>query len=104
MSDDIELIKHAAIRGIKGLIFLGKCHADCFRQAVNVGIKISNRADYQGFFTNKGRFVDRKQAFQIAKEAGQISSRITGDILFSEMLWSERDDGNFDYDYITGYY
>lgn len=44
----------------------------------------------QGFLTNKGRFVDRKEAMEIAKEQGQII-RLSGspntDILFSEDLY-----------------
>jgi len=42
----------------------------------------------QGFTTDRGRFVDRKEGFLIAKAAGQIL-RKTGpaDKLFSEDLW-----------------
>lgn len=43
----------------------------------------------QGFLTNKGRFVDRKEAMKIAKEQGQIirlSGSPNADILFSEDL------------------
>lgn len=42
----------------------------------------------QGFITNKGRFVDRKEAFQIALAAGQIDeSAGVGGELFSEDLY-----------------
>lgn len=42
----------------------------------------------QGFITNKGRFVNRKEAFQIALAAGQIdgSAGVEGE-LFSEDLY-----------------
>ena len=42
----------------------------------------------QGFITNKGRFVNRKEAFKIALEAGQIdeSNGVDGE-LFSEDLY-----------------
>ena len=42
----------------------------------------------QGFITNKGRFVNRKEAFQIALAAGQIDeSAGVGGELFSEDLY-----------------
>ena len=44
----------------------------------------------QGFLTNKGRFVDRKEAMEIAKEQGQIirlSGSPNANILFSEDLY-----------------
>jgi len=43
----------------------------------------------QGFLTNEGRFVNRKGAWKIAEEAGQIVKRCggDGDRLFSENLW-----------------
>lgn len=34
--------------------------------------EVKNSRSAQGFYTSKGRFVDRKTAFVIAKEAGQI--------------------------------
>ena len=42
----------------------------------------------QGFVTNKGRFVDRKEGWVIAEAAGQIK-RTTGNKgqLFSEDMW-----------------
>ena len=42
----------------------------------------------QGFITNKGRFVDRKEAYKIAYAAGQIDSSNGADNeLFSEDLY-----------------
>ncbi|KGQ34118.1 hypothetical protein [Gallibacterium anatis] len=43
----------------------------------------------QGFITNKGRFVDREEAFKIAKENNQIKFDIgyNTKFLFSEMLY-----------------
>lgn len=101
MKDKPEVIKHAAVISKDGMIFLGKCHADCFHQAYNVGVKMNSTADKQGFFTNKGRFVTRREAAQIAMLAGQILEGV--DILFSEDLWSKTDGGKFDYDQIEGY-
>ena len=44
----------------------------------------------QGFLTNKGRFVDRKEAMEIAKAQNQVirlSGSPNSDILFSEDLY-----------------
>lgn len=38
------------------------------------GDEVSCSPKDQGFYTSKGRFVDRKEAMQIAYECGQISS------------------------------
>ena len=40
----------------------------------------------QGFYTSYGRFVDRKEAFQIAKDAGQVGETASNQ-LFSEDLY-----------------
>lgn len=98
----IESIKHAAIRAKNGMIFLGKCHADCFHQADNIGIKLSSKADNQGFITNIGRFVNRIEAAKIAVSAGQVGIGI--EILISEDLWSPVSDGRFAYNSIKGYF
>ena len=43
---------------------------------------------YQGFVTTTGRFVDRKEAAQIALASGQITElKFVSDELFSEDLW-----------------
>lgn len=45
--------------------------------------------EVQGFYTNRQRFVDRKEAFVIAHENGQVRRRVGGDKekLFSENLY-----------------
>ena len=97
-----EVIKHAAVMSDQGWIFLGKCHADCFYQMREIGIHPPQGSFNQGFVTNLGRFVPRNRAMDIAVEAGQCPR--VGDSLISEMLWSEGDGGQFDYDSIKGYY
>lgn len=96
-----EFIKHAAVKSKDGQIFLGKCHADCFEQAHNIGIKMSQKADDQGFMTGSGRFVDRSEASIIAFHAKQTDELLR--YLFSEMLWSPQDGGKHDYDSVEGY-
>ncbi|KHD88865.1 MAG: hypothetical protein OM95_07045 [Bdellovibrio sp. ArHS] len=97
-----EVIKHAAVMSDQGWIFLGKCHSDCFHQMRNVGVENPKGSFNQGFVTNHGRFVPRNRALDIAVAAGQCE-RGPADVLISEMLWSERDAGRFNYDSINGY-
>jgi lactam utilization protein B len=100
--NDLELIKHAAIVSDTCMIFLGKCHSDCFCQAFNVGIKVKSAAWAQGFFTNRGRFVSRTEAAEIAMASKQVEGEVK--ILFSEDLWSPTDGGKYLYNSIDGYY
>ncbi len=99
----IELIRHAAVKSTCGMILLGKCHADCFHQGKYIGLKMSSKAEDQGFMTSHGRYVDRLKAYMIAARGNQIEEK-PGEILFSEMLWSPTDFGKFKYDSIEGYY
>lgn len=89
-----ELIKHAACKTTSGMILLGKCHADCFYQARNIGLQIQKKSSAQGFFTNKGRYVDRKQAAIIAKKAKQLDPKDKKrkvSALLSEDIWYQQD-------------
>lgn len=49
--------------------------------------KVSLDVTDQGFLTNSGRFVDRKEALSIAISSGQIKSGNWPHRLFSEDLW-----------------
>lgn len=65
---------HTLLRGMFDII--GK------NEAVPIG------ADDQGFLTNTGRFVDRKEAAELAVFAGQITmTKFQPNTLFSEDLW-----------------
>lgn len=97
-----ESITHAAIVAKNGMILLGKCHADCFHQAFNTGIKTNGKAHHQGFFTSKGRYVIREVAARIAVRSGQMPKGTK--VLCSEDLWSERHGGKFKYTPVLGYY
>lgn len=96
-----EKIMHAAVKSKDGWIFIGKCHADCFMKARNINVEMVGTADFQGFVTSKGVFVDRKEAAKIAWLAGQTNKEIK--ILFSEDLWSEQYDAKHTYCEIEGY-
>lgn len=51
------------------LIEIGYRHCDIFHRFRG---EMSRDPDDQGFYTSKGRFVDRKEAYLIAQKAGQI--------------------------------
>lgn len=100
--DEPERILHASVKSEIGRkIFFGKCHADCFYKGQAMGIRMSGKADDQGFLTSKGRYVTRSEAAKIAFEQGQID-KPTG-YLISEDLWSEQDNGKYNHDEIKGY-
>lgn len=50
-------------------IELGYRHCDIFAR---FGDEVSNKLEDQGFYTSRGRFVDRHEAFFIAYHANQI--------------------------------
>jgi len=66
-------------------------HADVIRYMVTQGSKSEEAFDAeQGFITNTGRFVNREEAYVIAKENGQFIrpeiDHVPG-ALFSENVW-----------------
>jgi hypothetical protein len=67
-----------------GNIEIGFRHHDIIRRFQG---EISRYPEDQGFYTSKGRFVDRKEAMIIAKEAGQVENIGTREMLFSEDLY-----------------
>lgn len=75
-------IKCAAIHRNDGVIIEGKNHAECILSSP-AGTCGSGKS-IQGFVTDTGKFVDRKEAGKIAFEAGQID-KLT-DFLQSEDL------------------
>lgn len=85
-----ERIVCAAIKTHIGadIIILGIRHYDPFMNSQLNG-RIRGSAFIQGFITNKGRFLDRKEAWEVAKREGQIIRRVGGDdgVLCSENLY-----------------
>lgn len=100
-NEDIELIRHAAVKSKDGQIFFGKNHADCFHKAHHMKIKMSSDPYDQGFLTSIGRYVNRFEGAKIAFAAGQIDDETSR--LFSEHLWCEVYRAKHDYDQIKGY-
>lgn len=78
----MEEIVKSAIR-YENKIYTGFDHGQCFTQLPQ-GHKGSEIE--QGFITNEGRFVDRKEAMKIAKNSGQITYDLGKETLISEDL------------------
>lgn len=57
-------------------IELGYRHHDIYQRFPNE-LDVSSKA--QGFYTSKGRFVDREEGYKIALEAGQLSDNRASD-------------------------
>ena len=65
----------------------GNSHSECIRRFVELDLPVVKRnmdKEKQGFWTTNNRFVERKEAKEIALKAGQISSNYNKDILYSE--------------------
>ena len=56
-------------------IEIGYRHCDIFAR---FGEEVSNKLEDQGFYTSKGRFVDRYEAMLIAWRAKQVTNEIAG--------------------------
>lgn len=68
-----ESIAWAAVRDKDGRIYQGAIHKDAENAAVNMNKGIGPDTIFeQGFTTNKGRFVSRAEAAQIAEKSGQV--------------------------------
>jgi hypothetical protein len=70
-----------------GIVICGRRHHNCYVIASFVE-GISGIKAVQGFITSEDRFVDRKEAFVIAAECGQIIDKHSpADVLISEDLY-----------------
>ena len=90
--DDGEKQIHGPKNIESGFVICGRRHHNCisiFAKMVGFpynenGLKLMN-TEIQGFLTNTDRFVDRKEAAQIALDSGQIKEEVKK--LFSEDLY-----------------
>lgn len=75
----------------KGVVVAGLRHAYCIASFVALTGKrsvLTECGEYvQGFITTKDRFVDRKEAMLLAREAGQVPKTQSFEELFSEDLY-----------------
>lgn len=87
------IITHVAVK-FDDVIYIyasPKRHHDVLHLMHALGIECDGTEE-QGFYTNQGTFLDRKQAFYVAAYNGQLNrdpdpSKYQGNELFSEDLW-----------------
>lgn len=89
----IITIKQAAIL-YSGVIYAGWRHGQIGHEMLLNGIckRPYPGGDSQGFVTSNGMFVNREDAMNIAKAAGQIDTNKESTLLFSEDLWTPTGD------------
>lgn len=69
------------------IVIGGYRHGDCFTTAINMGYANYISQDKQGFITSTGRFVDRKEAKVIARNANQLLRDSVFENLISEDIY-----------------
>ncbi len=97
--DDGKKYVHQPKNIDKGFVICGRRHHNAiYTLTLMEGMKDNNNKftnkfitlkvhTIQGFLTDTNLFVNRKEAFKIAKEAKQINGDLKGSILTSEDLW-----------------
>lgn len=94
-----ERIVAPAVRSNQGEIFTGnENHTEAFQAAIAAG---KSRGDldtktFGGFVTNTGRYIDRKEAFSLAKENGQMINGSESRGPLDQMLMSHQIDWDMD--------
>lgn len=86
----VEVPACAALHFGNGLIAAGRRHDEIIRATHEAGL--SPKLAVQGFMTNRGRFVDRREAMLLALKADMPSAyssdgKLHGKDLFSEDLY-----------------
>jgi hypothetical protein len=77
----------------RGVVISGWRHGNCIYQMVAItglrDIPAQAGESIQGFLTNKNRFVDREEGYDIAEAAGQLNDRPRSDArtLYSEDIY-----------------
>ena len=75
--DDVKVYIHQPTNIKTGFVIAGRRHHNCVYTfgILNKELVMKLKATHtDGFITNTNRFVDRKEAFKIAKDANQIIS------------------------------
>lgn len=82
-----EIVICAAIKLKDGRIFRGHRHNDCLRAARGVASVSEVYDAVQGFITSQNRFVDRREAYNIAAYGNQVADEVMQRDLYSEDLY-----------------
>lgn len=90
IDDGVSTYVHQPENIKQGFVVMGYRHCNCFTtlamlQGLQVLKKESQKEAEKGFITSTNRFVNRKEAVEIARNANQVPSHLT--ILYSEDLY-----------------
>lgn len=97
-------VKAAAWIRNDGITTTGKSHAEILKKCPFGTCKAGS---VSGFIDNHDRFINREEAYKIALEAGQLrleKIRKRGEYLLSEEIWSNSENGDYDYSEEQGYF
>jgi hypothetical protein len=87
--DDLNYHINQPINILIGFVVCGRRHSNCFdiiKMIYKEHKLFVSFVTVQGFLTNTNRFVDRLEAYQIAKNANQIKNK-SDNFLYSEDLY-----------------
>lgn len=87
----IHKITHVAIK-VKGVLYARPSpfrHQDVIRDIVEATGKPLDASNLQGFLDSRGKFLERRNALDVALKAGQVkcTDSVRAGRLFSEDLW-----------------
>lgn len=86
--NDNKVHPHQPVNVESGFVLCGFRHGNCIANLTVFGMKSSSYEKHiQGFLTNTGHFVDRKEAMIIARRANQLLTNTSSNMLFSEDLY-----------------
>lgn len=86
--DDGHVHRKQPYNIVSGIVAMGYRHGNALYVLKLLYPKMEPLETIQGFITNMDRFVDRHEAYGIARDAGQIQRDLLGhETLTSEDLW-----------------
>ena len=88
-AQELRRVVCAANRDASGLVILGARHWDAFMHAQADSQPWVAGCHEQGFIDQRGVFMSRTEAWQVAVTAGQIIRRVGGDDAGGGTLYSE---------------
>lgn len=77
------ILKSAILQKDSRIVFTGRRHHNIIQDNQDIDF----RSCVQGFVDSEGEFLDRRQAYKIAVESGQVKNVISPPILTSEDLY-----------------
>lgn len=86
---DLRIVCAAIFYPGEDIVVLGVRHYDRHMQEQIARFGLIGKATIQGFVDNNGRFWNRMQSWDIAKEAQQIARSVSGETINGGLLYSE---------------